>query len=327
MSFVVFIDVFCKVSPHGCRPLLQNYRYHRYLREEAVIKAVAQDSEKLLEESTISRICAQGVPQWSANPEIVSDPLKHLTVTHIKSHNNNIFRVSLANSSAATDAVIYRIGGQRFRRRPWREIELLAWLRRVDLGSGVVTPLVPEYFGQAYPLGRIEQCLPGRALGTYTVVDTDTLDPDRPVSPEVNLVKGGTSPSKDVATGAGGPPTPTGTKRIEPRYYIAIATKIGASLARMHQMLADPEFQTRYMALHYADWEKSILWRRVESWKLLVRIAVDTGRVAPFECVPRRSQQHLSLFCPECLHRQLCIGRWQLHRSRSTLCGHLCTQQ
>ncbi len=118
--------------------------YHRHLREEAVLRAVAADSASLLTVDTVKRVCAVAVPSWAADDSLQSDPAALLGVVHIKSHNNNIFRVGRTGSNGADHSVIYRIGGQRFRRRPWREINLLAWLQRQGLGAALIAPVVPE---------------------------------------------------------------------------------------------------------------------------------------------------------------------------------------
>ena len=49
-------------------------------------------------QDTIKRICVSAVPEWSSASLAANADLE---VTHIKSHNNNIFRVGLVQNQVA----------------------------------------------------------------------------------------------------------------------------------------------------------------------------------------------------------------------------------
>lgn len=215
--------------------------FDRYLREQATFKAMTCDRHKLLQSDIIKRACIAAVPAWRDDKSL--NPDTDLEITHIKSHNNNIFRVgrisdctccpprkSVADRAQATcskGSVIYRIGGERFQEQAYLEMELVEWLQRCQLGARIVTPIESEYFGSVRLLGRIEQCLPGRALGEYHL-------------------------------GHGG---------LQPRFYSAATALIGERLANFHRLAADPAFQEAYLKRHYRNWQDSILWRRLDLWK------------------------------------------------------------
>ncbi len=75
-------------------------------------------------------------------------------------------------------------------------------------------------------------------------------------------------------SGRGGQSSPAPSNKaqlvVPLQHYVRVLGGIGESVARLHQMMADSEFQQRYLAVHYVDWQESILWRRVNAWRLQV---------------------------------------------------------